>query len=221
MKRLIIMFAIGLMACQIVLAQGTIYLSNLGQPSAGSLAVGSDSWLAAGFQTGNNADGYMLNSVQLAMTDASGNPSGFTVMIYDLAGGFLSGPLPGNSLGTLTGSANPSIADTYSYTPASSLTLSPNTFYFIVLTAGTPVANEAYEWGWAYPSTSYNPSGNWGAAGDEYRSSSGSLGSWSFVAVYYPQYAITATAIPEPSIFSLFVLSGLCLLYHRYVAKAV
>jgi hypothetical protein len=60
----------------------TAYLSNLGQSSTGSLAVGSDSWLAASFGTGTNEGGYELNSIQLAMTDASGNPSGFTVMIY-------------------------------------------------------------------------------------------------------------------------------------------
>jgi PEP-CTERM motif len=210
MKKLIILFTVGLLTRQIVQAQGTVYLSNLDQPSAGSLAVGSDSWLAAGFQTGNNADGYMLNSVQLAMTDASGNPSGFTVMLYNTAGGSFFG-YPGSSLATLNGSANPSAAGIFDYTPASSLMLSPGTTYSIVLTAGTPIANGAYEWGWAYPSTSYNPSGTWGADGGELMSNSGSLFSWSFVASYYPQFAITATAIPEPDILGLFALGGLFL----------
>ncbi|HEX5399218.1 MAG TPA: hypothetical protein VFY06_09235, partial [Verrucomicrobiae bacterium] len=39
-------------------SQGTMnYLSNLGQPSAGGIAVGSNSWVAAGFRTGNNPQG--------------------------------------------------------------------------------------------------------------------------------------------------------------------
>jgi hypothetical protein len=45
---------------------------------SGSPSVASDSWLAAEFGTGTDASGYVLNSVQLGMTDASGNPSGFT-----------------------------------------------------------------------------------------------------------------------------------------------
>jgi hypothetical protein len=68
------MFVAGLLAQQLALAQGTTtYLSNLGQASAGSLAVGSDSWLAAPFGTGFNAGGYVLDSAQLSLTDASGN----------------------------------------------------------------------------------------------------------------------------------------------------
>jgi len=35
---------------------------------------------------------------------------------------------------------------TFTYTPLSNLTLSPNTPYFIVLTAGITIANGAYEW---------------------------------------------------------------------------
>jgi hypothetical protein len=53
---------------------------------------------------------------------------------------------PGNRVGTLTGSLNPLTSGIYTFTPAESLTLSPNTQYFIVLTAGTPVADGAYQW---------------------------------------------------------------------------
>ncbi len=104
---------IGLLLPVMASAQGALYVSNLGA-SVGSIAVGSNSWLAAGFATGINADGYALNSVQLVMTDASGNPNGFTVML------FAQNPyaiLPGNSLGTLNGSADPATAGIYTYTP--------------------------------------------------------------------------------------------------------
>ena len=73
------------------------------------------------------------------------NPSGFTVAIYPVYG-FPDAPASlGSSLGTLNGSADPSTAGVYSYTPTSSLTLLPNAGYFAVLTAGTAVADGAYE----------------------------------------------------------------------------
>ena len=109
MKRIImsgvITFAVVLLAPQFVRAQGTMtYLSNLDQASPGSLAVGSDSWLAALYFAGTNASGYDLNSIQLGMANASGNPSGFTVMLYSYA----QGVIPGTNLDTLNGSLNPS-----------------------------------------------------------------------------------------------------------------
>src|ERR1700742_504020 len=78
----IIIFAIASLIPQIVPAHGTVYLSNLGQTSAGSHAVASDTWYATLFATGTNSSGYDLNSVQLAMSDASGTPGNFMVMIY-------------------------------------------------------------------------------------------------------------------------------------------
>jgi hypothetical protein len=144
MKKIIIMFVLGLLIQQIAKAQGTMtYLSSLSQTSAGSLAVGSNSWLASDFFTGTNADGYSLDSIQLGMADASGNPNGFTVMLYTAI--VKAGSFPGSSLGTLDGSLNPTTAGVYTHIPASSLTLSPGTEYFIVLTAGTALANGAYD----------------------------------------------------------------------------
>jgi hypothetical protein len=196
-------------------------MSNLGQPSSGSLAVGSDSWLAVAFVTGTNTGGYMLNSIQLGMTDASGNPNGFTAMLY--YGESPGGPLPVSSLGTLSGSTDPLTGGIYTYTPASSLTLSPSTIYFIVLTAGTTVANGAYEWSYVNTS-SYNPSDSW-AGGFAFGSSDGSLYSWRPLGDYPPgsfsQYAIDATAVPEPGVFGLFGLGGLFLAWHRRKAKTV
>src|ERR1017187_4058000 len=109
MKRAILLailaLALGMFSPQIAQAQGTLYISNLGLTSSGSSPVGNDSWLAADFGTGTNAGGYLLNSFQLALADASGNPSGFTAMLYTLGGSGPS-PGPGSSLGTLNGSLN-------------------------------------------------------------------------------------------------------------------
>ena len=202
-------------------AQGTVYVSDLGQRSTNSAAVGSDSWLAIAFSTGTNAGGYQLNSIQLGLTNAVGSPSGFSVMLYSAT---MSGEAyVGSSLGTLNGSLNPVAGGVFTYSPASSLTLLPNTPYFIVLTASSPVATGAYEWSdtSAIP-ISYNERGGWQAPFgivriDNYQSSNGS----SWVSDYlYPEFAITATAAPEPAADVLLGLGGLCIfvLHRRFVS---
>jgi PEP-CTERM motif len=225
MNRTIIVgvFACGvaLLAPQIAAAQGTItFLSNLAQTPAGSNPVGSDSWLAAGFQTGNSVGGYEINSIQLGLTDASGNPSGFIVMLYSAAGhGNVS---PGSTIGNLNGSVVPSTGGIYTYAPASSLTLLPNTSYFIVLTDATTVATGAYEWSYA-GNFSYNATGGWDApvglgADDNYQSSDGSH--WSFLGGP-PQFAINATPAPEPGVIGLFALGSLLVAFRRRKASLV
>jgi hypothetical protein len=213
----ILVLAVALLVPQTVRAQGTLaYLSNVGQASSGSVTVGSDLWLAALFGTGNNAGGYTLDSIQLGMADALGNPSNFTVMLYSEIP--LGAILPGNKFGTLDGSLNPTTAGVYTFTPVLNLTLSPNTDYFIVLTAGTTVANGAY--GWSYASAiSYNPTGGWGSYGGIWSSGNGST--WNSPAAGNPQFAINATAIPEPGVLGLFGLGGLAFLWHRRKAKSV
>ena len=156
----ILAFALAVLSPQIAQAQGPLYVSSLGLTSSGSSSVGSDSWLATDLWTGPNAGGYLLNSVQLALGDASGNPSGFTAMIYNVNPHIVTSAVPGSSLDTLNGSLDPVAAGIYTYSPASSLTLSPSTMYFIVLTAGTAVANGAYAWSHA-GTYSYNPRGGW------------------------------------------------------------
>jgi hypothetical protein len=209
--------ALALLSSSIAQAQGTVtYLSNLGQPSAGSLSVGSDSWLAAGFFAGTNASGYVLNSIQLAMTDASGTPSGFTVMIYN-NGAAPSGVSPGTNLCTLNGSLDPVAGGVYTYSPGSSLALLPYRFYFIVLTAGTPVASGAYEWN-VTSTRGYITSGGWGAPNNLMSSSDGVH--WGFPSpAAYAQFAINATPVPEPSALHLLALGGSFLLWRRRKVK--
>jgi len=195
-----------LLACRTIQAQGTVtYLSSLSSTSTGSSSVGSDSWLAAQFQTGNNAGGYLLNSVQLAMVGASGDPDGLTVMLYANSG--VSGPLPGSNLGNLSGSASPTTAGTYTYTAPANLTLSPDTVYFIVATAGTTVANGAYNWN----ESAYPPSANpgWSDGNAVLRSIDGGA-IWSPTTPYtgIAQFALNATAAPEPSVAWLALMGG-------------
>jgi len=202
-------FAIALLAPKITQAQGTTYLSNLGQPSTGSRAVGLESWVAAGFQAGTNASGYVLDSVQLVITEAFGNPSNFTAMVYANSP---VGILPGSSLGTLNGSLNPAVGGVYTYTPSSNLTLSPRTPFFIVLTAGTRPADGAYEWSHA-GTNFYNPNDGWSGLSGVWTSGNGSF--WARQTGDYLQYAINATPIPEPGVFSLLILVGSGVLWYR------
>ncbi len=214
MKKVVIVFSVILLTQQITQAQGTVYLSNLGQSFPDSNPVASDSWLAASFITGNNAGGYLLDSFELGMANATGNPSGFTVMLYSATG--TTGVFPGNSLGTLTGSLSPISAGTYTYIPGSSLALSPSTWYFMVLTAGTAIANGAYEWN--YTSTfSYNPSGGWFGVAVTIASNDGSswFGLGSSPNYDYSEIAITATPVPEPSAFSFWLAGASCFVGQR------
>lgn len=200
----VVAVVLSLLGAQIGRGQGTVtYLSNLGQASSGGVSIGSNSWVAAAFISGNNAGGYLLNSVQLAMTDASGSPSGFTVMIYSGAD-ILGAIRPSSSVGVLTGSANPAATGVYTYTASSDLTLSPSADYFIVVTGGTAVASGAYAWSLS-GINSYNPSGGWavfgGASSAVYDSSNGST--WNSLSMTFPQFAITATAAPEPGVTAI------------------
>jgi len=194
----IIVLVLGLLYPQIVPAQGTIYLSSLTEPSIGSVSVGSDSWLAAEFFTGTSVGGYILNYVQLGMADATGNPSGFTVMLYGAGG--MGGVSPGSNLGTLSGSSDPLTSVIGLYIPTAKLTLSPSTSYFIVLTAGTVVPNGAFEW-----SESTNPPhiSSWGMGNGILQSNDG-ISAWSSTPYLgIAQFAVTATAVPEPTVLSL------------------
>jgi hypothetical protein len=182
-------------------AQGTLYLSNLGQTPIGSAAVGSDSWWGEGFYTGSNSGGYDLDSVQLAMNAGLGNPSGLIVSLYSF--NYNTG-YPGSSLGTFSGSFNPLNSGTYTYT-ASGITLLPNTIYFIVLTATTPIDTGSYEWNVVNSIGQYND--GWLYYYLYFNSSSGGL-SWSPTRLENLQFAITATAVPEPSASWLLLIGG-------------
>jgi hypothetical protein len=202
------------LAPQAAFSQGTIYLTSLGQPSIGSAAVASDSWQAEVFGTGKNPGGYVLDSIQLAMTPASGAPDDFTVMLYTATG--IIGAAPGNSIGTLSGSSDPSTGGLYTYT-ADSLDLAPSTDYFIVVTAGTAASAGAYAWSLENTSSATS-SGGWGG-GILFSSSDGS--SWNYTSGTVPQFDLTATAIPEPDTLILMGLPGvLFFVWRRWQTKA-
>jgi len=198
----LIVFAMGLLSSQAVRAQGTLYVSSLGSPSAGAEAVGSDSSLAAIFATGSNPGGYALDSIQLAMAPASGTPHGFTVTLCSAS--VFAGAAPGASLGTLSGESDPVTGGVLTYT-ASDLMLSPSTMYYVVLTAETAIASGAYAWS---VENSQPPAANGGWSASDYLITSSGGPFWEPIFTT-PQYSITAAAVPEPGVFILLSCSGL------------
>jgi hypothetical protein len=208
--------AVSLLFTQAAEAQGTLYLSSLSETPTGTASAGSNSWLAAGFGTGNNAGGYVLNSIQLGMADASGNPNGFTVTICP----GVEDPVDvGSSIGTLTGSANPATAGTYTYSSISGLSLTPSTAYYIVITAGTAIANGAYNWN----ESAYPPGvNNWGGVNNGLLVSGNGGSRWSATPYLgIAQFAIFATPAPEPGLIGLFALGGLLVGFQRWKARSV
>jgi hypothetical protein len=128
--------------------------------------------------------------------------------------------LPGSSLGSLSGSLDPSTTGVYDYTAPPSLVLAPRSFYSIVVTAGTPIANGAYEWSYGGV---YNTSDGWiasfpGGPGS-FNSADGS--SWDQSGPGGLHFAINATPVPEPGVLGFFVLGGLSLIWPRRKAKGL
>jgi hypothetical protein len=180
-------------------AQGTTYLSNLGQPSAGTAFLGSDSWIAQNFGTGTNPGGYILDSVELLMAPAAGNPSGFSLALYSPRSD--DGRFPGESLGNLTG-PDPAAGGTFSYSGAG-FVLAAHTPYFLVLSATTPIADGAYSWSLA-DSSSSDANDGWRVLTFQWSTVDGV--NWDRHPGDYFQFAVNATAVPEPSAWLLVAL---------------
>ena len=134
---LILLSIIGLISTPLA-CHGTTYLSNLSLSSSGSAEIASDSWYAQSFCTGYNSSGYVLNSITLLLNTTSGTPSGLTVSIYSYNARYL-----GSYLGTLVAS---SADDEGLVTFTGNITLSANTYYYIVVTADTSSATGSYSW---------------------------------------------------------------------------
>jgi hypothetical protein len=116
--------------------QAQIIFDNSGAAS-GFGFVHSGQWYAQSFVVGGSD--HTFSSVVLNMDNAINSNGEFFVSIYDAAG---ANGRPGNSLLTLSGSANPSVAGDYAYT--GSVGLSASTAYWVV--AGVGSGSGAYRW---------------------------------------------------------------------------
>jgi hypothetical protein len=121
-------------------SQNTLYVSNLDQPAEPylSLYINARGYFAQQFNTGSNPAGYRELAVQLSMLSNVGSPSGFSVSLH--ARGFRDDP--GAMIATLTG-PTPSLAGVYTYS-APTVTLLPDTIYFVAVTAASPASIGSY-----------------------------------------------------------------------------
>lgn len=175
-------------------AQGTTFLSNVADTPIGNRSIGSDSRWGQWFTTGTNIAGYSLNSVEIKMNPATGNPSGFNLSLYSI-------PLPNSLIGNLTG-IEPSSSGVFSYS-ASGINLLPSHSYLLAASASSTLAEGSYNWSYAAEPQRLN---DWDI-GNRYRSTDGvnwliDDRSTSF------QFAINASVIPEPSSLILLGLGG-------------
>lgn len=183
-------------------ASGMLYVSNIDRPSEGVSNAASDIWLATSFKTGSSPGGYLLDFVQLSMAAPSGQPSGFSVSIYQAdpryptvpVAGFLSGP-------------DPLEDDVFMYN-ASDINLSSSTRYFVVATADTPTSIGSFSWSYADNSLHY-ASGGWEYGPYSLTSIDGE--NWARDPVNR-QLAISASPVPEPTSSVLLGLGGFVLL---------
>ena len=189
------------------IAQGALRVSNIGQTPNGNGFVGSDSWIAQNFFIlASDPNDYTLNTVDLLMNSAAGNPGDFEASIYSgVAGG-----APNTFLGSLSGSDNPSVGGVHSYT-ASGITLTGGVGYFVVVTSATPLAQGAYDWS---ASDSFTQNGSWVINHQYATSSDGSA--WQVSARDEAfQMALYATVVPEPTSLALLGLGSLALVMVR------
>jgi hypothetical protein len=188
MKRIgaVIIWALGFVP-QIVLSQGTLYLSNLGESGTGfSVGGGNQS-----FETGVASNGYVLNSVTLLMGEWLGNASNFNVSIYSDNSG-----QAGTLLGALNGNNDPETAGQYIYT-ASGIILNSTTPYWIVASCDTgspvpPFPPGGYAWQITH-SPNYVSASGWSI---DTSGNSSSAGSGLLL-----QFSVNATPVPEPDSF--------------------
>ena len=186
--------------------QGTLVDSNLGTAS-GSDQVNYTQWIAQSFETGNNPQGYTLNSVEVQMAAATGSPSGFTLAIFSAADQ-TSQSVPALLIGNLTGSFDPTTAGVYSY-DASGVNLAPSTEYFLVESATTTSSQGSFGWDFVVGG---GPTG-WQNISPAFSSDQGN--DWSPSSRFAFQMAIYATPVPEPSPWILLAWGGGILLWVR------
>ncbi len=170
---------------------------------------------ASTFTTGSNSGGYTLTSATISFNDTEGSPANIQVTVNSDSGGD-----PGASLGTLAG-ANPTTAANYTFTNAG-ISLSANTTYFLTLLAsGSPTGSSNRYNAVTTFSDNETTSDGW-SIGDGGRSTSDGGANWGVGLTM--KFSVTATPVPEPHEYAMFVglgLVGFVVARRHMVSKAL
>jgi hypothetical protein len=219
LRKKIMLITAGLLVSPIVQAQETTYLSNLGQSPTGSQPIGSDLSVAFDFTTGRNAfganfSGYDLDSIQLAMGNATGDPGNFSVTLYAVTGQPGVPPVPPSFICSLAGPADPATAGVYNYLAPQYLFLPTSSTYCVLLTDSTPIADGAFALsesaarGMMFEWTSHEALFNVDFNNSQLFDFADPVGT-------NPQFAINATVVPEPFPATLLAFGGGILAFVR------
>ncbi len=157
-------------------------ISNLGQSTSSSAAVGPASPTAISFVTGSREA--LLNTVSVSMQipqPAPGSFQPFSLSIYDDSGGS-----PGTSLAVLTGNSYPTNTGVYGYTNTPPLKLAANSRYWIVASAAP--ASRSYSWS-LDTSGSVDSGSAWTLGVMEANFGSG----WAVESGFFPKFSLTAS----------------------------
>jgi hypothetical protein len=213
MTRLSRLFAIlGLVAVVATPAHAAgILISNLAEPERDFNTLDGMLWAAQSFEA--DASGYALTSILAIVGGASGSSGAFA----QLRGATATGEMDTSASGLLTTFVVPALEGPRSartFTPASSLTLSPLTRYYFMLGATGP---GSFEWSYAEGNGSIGP-GTFGPY--EYSFDGGTTwGSFGADNPFRMQVDVTPAAVPEASTAVLLLSGGVAMLVLRRVRR--
>jgi hypothetical protein len=174
------------------------YLNNTNAPI--STNAGLFGLLGTQFQTGTNAGGYMMDGLQLLFANAEGDPSPPRFRVILLADYFNSTGLELAHLQTIN---NPTNAGFYNFLPDRPVELQAGTDYWILMFLYGGTSAGIYRWSFTDSDNSSSIDG-WRVTG---LTLPGQIG--------IPIFFVNATAIPEPSTFTL-LLVALTTMYRKY-----
>ncbi len=180
---------------------GVILISDLGQANIGSYNFGSGTLIAVPFQTGSSAISVQqVNLEMLQYQQVADTP--FAAIYTD--NGF---DLPGTQLPGATFNPQSTLTSTMSanaFAPLAPITLQANTTYDLVVSSS--VLDGFWAWGLVNGAGSAGPGGQILADASELRD-----GSWTTLnppgTVF--GFSLVGTAVPEPSMASLFAISAI------------
>jgi hypothetical protein len=185
---------------QIAAPQSTIYLSDLSEPSGGSVGITEDGIYAQSFETGNNPGGYNLDAITLSFSGGAPTPP-LTPLLFANTVNPGVPYLPPNYPGGI-GLGN-----------AGGQLLAPSTIYWIWITAdyGSQVGAQ-----WTYASNdNFTSQDNWSLTPNYLFETQFSQNSWTLEGTTPLQISVTATPAPEPTVPMLAGLGLLALLAKR------
>jgi len=167
----------------------TIIVDNTAATVSGSDVIDSNTWQANSFTMDGTSRS--LQSVTLSLDNGNAVGGNFQVQLWNSGGS-----QPGTLLATLSGNSDPLTANTYSYTPSSTVTLSANTKYWVVAEGSTTSGTYIWNYTTSSASTGVGTLGGWSITHDAGNSWNAEINADPFM------LNVTAGAVPEPSSYA-------------------